>query len=88
MKPCKTCGLPKNHHKGTYVHGWYSKRDHEFEMDNLLWVENQLKKREREEKHKRLNFCQICKQNKKSPFGICKECSDRLIEEKKNDTLV
>jgi hypothetical protein len=78
MKPCKICGAAKTYHYDPF--SWTN--GHKFEMDNLLWVENQLKAKEREEKHKRLNYCQICKQDKKSPFGICKECSERLIKEK------
>jgi len=81
MKPCKICAQPKTWHD-TYVNGYLSNVDHKFEMDNLLWIENQLKKREREDKHNKLNYCLICKQDKKSPFGICKECSERLIQEK------
>ena len=80
MKPCKHCGGTKTSHL-THWMDW-AKPTHEYEMDNLLWIENQLKKREREDKHKKLNFCLICKQDKKSPFGICKECSERLIQEK------
>jgi hypothetical protein len=80
MKPCKHCGGSKTWHKFDY--NSFTHADHKFEMDNLLWIENQLKKKEREEKHKKLNFCLICKQDKKSPFGICKECSERLIGEK------
>jgi len=79
MKPCKICGFPKTSHLNI---SWFSKADHKFEMDNLLWIENKLKQREREDKHKKLNFCLICKQDKKSPFGICKECSELLIKEK------
>jgi hypothetical protein len=74
MKPCKICQQPKTWHDLIY-------KAHKFEMDNLLWVEKQLEKREREDKHKKLNFCLICKQDRKSPFGICKECSERLIGE-------
>ena len=82
MKPCKICQQPKSIH---FSSSWmdFSKPDHKFEMDNLLYIENKLKKREREDKHKKLNFCLICKQDKKSPFGICKECSERLIGEEK-----
>jgi len=67
MKPCKICHWPKT------SHSWND--NHKFEMDNLLWIENKLKQREREDKHKKLNYCLICKQDKKSPFGICRECS-------------
>jgi hypothetical protein len=77
MKPCRVCQQPKTYHT------WYlTATNHKFEMDNLLWVEGQLKKREREDKHRKLNFCLLCKQDRKSPFGICRECSERLIGEK------
>jgi len=60
----------------------FTKPDHEYEMDNLVYLERRLKAKELVEKHKKLNYCLICKQDKKSPFGICKECSERLIGEK------
>ena len=81
MKPCKHCGQPKTYH--IFDYNSFSKIDHKFEMDNLLWLENRLKAKEGDEKHRKLNYCQICKNNKKSPFGICKECSERLIGELK-----
>ena len=81
MKPCKICQQPKSYHD-YYINGFLNAINHKFEMDNLLWIERQLGKKEREDKHKKLNYCQICKQDKKSPFGICKECSERLIGEK------
>lgn len=84
MKPCKHCGQAKTYH-GLYVDGFYNKKDHQYEMDNLLWIENRLKAKERDEKHKKLNYCLICKLDKKSPFGICKECSERLIGEKNEE---
>jgi hypothetical protein len=77
VKPCKICGGSKTSHYTSWL--GYGTPDHKFEMDNLLWIERQLKVKELEEKHKKLNFCQLCKQNKKSPFGICKECSEVLI---------
>lgn len=81
MKPCKICKEPKSIH---FNFGWmdFTKPDHEFVMDNLGYLERRLKAKELEDKHKKLNFCLICKQGRKSPFGICKECSERLIEEK------
>lgn len=81
MKPCKICGFGKVYHNSP---NWmsFTRPDHEFQMDNLLWIENQLKKKEREEKHNKLNYCLICKNTRKSPFGICKDCSERLIGEK------
>ena len=50
-------------------------------MDNLTYLERRLKAKELVEKHKKLNICLICKQDRKSPFGICKDCSERLIGE-------
>lgn len=81
MKPCKHCNSPKTYHS-TFptLYG-----NHQYEMDNLLWIENCLKAKERDEKHKKLNYCLICKLDKKSPFGICKECSERLIGEKNEE---
>lgn len=72
MKPCKHCNSPKSYHSTfPILYG-----NHKFEMDNLLWIENQLKAKELKEKHQRLSYCQICKNTRKSPFGICKECSE------------
>jgi hypothetical protein len=79
MKPCKICQRPKTYHTWYFIRG--TDGGHEFSMDNLLYLEKQLKNKELEEKHKKLNFCQICNLIKKSPFGICKECSERLIVE-------
>jgi hypothetical protein len=79
MKPCKICHEPKGWHGQSYG-GYVSITAHEFQMDNLLWIEKQLEKKEREDKHKKLNYCQICKQDKKSPFGICQQCSEWAIK--------
>jgi hypothetical protein len=78
VKPCKICNEPK-----TWHYGWrIDYPDHKFEMDNLAYLEKRVLAKELVDKHKKLNFCLICKQDKKSPFGICKECSERLIQEK------
>lgn len=92
MKPCKICKQAKGYHNndGTWDNirnnnGWsYSSPDipkHKFEMDNLAFLEKKLRVKELEEKHRKLNFCMICKNIRKSPFGICQECSVVLIEE-------
>lgn len=78
MKPCQICQLPKTYHTWYYVHG---ADGHEFQMDNLAYLELKVKAKERKEKHCRLNFCQICKLDRKSPFGICEECSIKIIAE-------
>lgn len=74
MKPCKICKYPQTYH--------YWNSNHIFEMDNLLYLERKLKAKELADKHNKLNFCLLCKENKKSPFGICKLCSEQLIVER------
>jgi hypothetical protein len=85
MKPCSICKQPKTYHT------WYRVNipgGHKFEMDNLIYLERKAAAKELVDKHHKLNFCQICKQNRKSPFGICQECSEKYIKGVINDTLV
>ena len=80
MKPCKICQQPKTYHDWSFVN--YTTNGHKFEMDNLLWLEKKVKAKEAADKRRALNFCQICGYTKKTPFGICKECSAMLIAER------
>lgn len=80
MKPCRICQKPKTYHGWYFIHN--AAGGHEFQMDNLAYLERKVKAKEQQEKHNKLNFCQICRLVRKSPFGICQECSTRLIAEK------
>ena len=89
MKPCKICTHPKTYHnKGIYcidvcIACWDDKKKlHKFELDNLALLERKFEVKQRNNYHKKLNFCQLCNQVKKSPFGICKECSENIISKK------
>ena len=87
MKPCVVCQQPKTWHTWSFTN--FGDHKHEYKADNLAYLERQLKLKEAREKAHRLNYCQICKLVRKSPFGICRECSERLIAERKcNDSLV
>lgn len=75
MKSCRLCKQPKSYH----VNKWLGGPDHKFELDNLDFLNRKFEAKLKEEKHRRLNYCQICRLIKKSPFGLCKECSEMSI---------
>ena len=83
MKPCLVCKQSKSYHHGGFI--WGTTTDHEYKADNLAYLERMVKLKEVREKARKLNYCLICKNIKKSPFGICKECSTKLIKENKNE---
>jgi len=81
MKPCLICQQPKTHHSD---YGWrnFNKDGHDFKADNLAYLERKVKLKEARDKAHKLNWCQICLDVRKSPFGICKECSAKIIAAK------
>lgn len=80
MKPCFVCKQPKTWHE-EYNFLYSDKENHPYQPDNLAYLERQLKLKEARDKAHRLNFCQICKTKRKSPFGICQSCSITFIVE-------
>jgi hypothetical protein len=85
MKPCLVCEQPKGYHSSDFILG--TRLDHEYKADNLAYLERMVKLKETREKARKLNWCLICKNVRKSPFGICKECSAKLILEKQNEKI-
>lgn len=83
MKPCLVCKQAK----GFHGYNIFGTADHQYKPDNLAYLERMVKLKETREKARKLNWCLICKNVRKSPFGICQECSAKLILENQNEKI-
>lgn len=82
MKPCSICGEPKTWHDD-----FWNIKDHKFQLDNLKYLEKKYSNKKKKEEQKKRNTCQICGNYRKSPFGICKECSEILVNRHRQEEL-